>query len=473
MFSVPRRLPLSAVVPALAVASALVLSLGFSTMAWAEKGKDTRTPGGAGEVKDIDDGFAEVELLTRVLETVRENYVDPDKVTYARLMASALRGMLADLDPHSQFLTPEVYEQFKLETESTYEGVGITIAPQPGNLTIVSVREDGPAARAGVMPGDVITKLGEHLTEKLSYLECVNLLRGNPGETLTFTISRPATKETKEFSMIREVMRQETVRDVMLLDPALTGGAKVGYLRLLQFNEPSAQELADALDKLEDNGMTAFILDLRNNPGGLLKTAVEVLGEFLPPGTVVVTTEGRPGAKNPPPLRTPPRQRRVRGFPMAVLVNRNSASASELVSGALQDLGRATVVGAVTYGKGSVQNIIPSGNGTAIRLTIAHYFTPSHKLIHGKGITPDIAVSQTPEEEKRIFEYFRDHSATHPDPAAMAKLGDKPLESAVAAVLKPAAPKTSDGKDVKDQKEADSSGSGGAGKSKPAATPGR
>lgn len=411
----------------------LVSALSLSAQARAQTPPNEATREAAA-VKNIDEGYEQVELLTKVLETVRENYVDPDKVSYARLMASALRGMLADLDPHSQFMTPEVYDQMKLATESTYEGVGITISPQPGSLTIVSVREDGPAARAGVLPGDQIVKLGDTFTEKLSYLECVNLLRGNPGEPLTFTITRPATKETKEFSMIREVMRQETVRDAMLLDPSMTDGAKIGYLRLLQFNAPSAQELADALDKLEDNGMTALILDLRNNPGGLLKSAVEVLGEFLPPDTVVVTTEGRPGAQNPPPLRTPPRQRRVRSYPMMVLVNHNSASAAELVSGALQDLGRAVIVGTTTFGKGSVQSIIPSDGGTAIRLTVARYFTPSHNLIHGKGITPNLVSTLTAEDEKRIFEYFRDHGVTNPDPAALARLGDRQLERAVSAL---------------------------------------
>ncbi|MES2705450.1 MAG: S41 family peptidase [Verrucomicrobiota bacterium] len=410
------------------------LGLALCLTARAQTPPPAETTRDAADMKDIDDGYAEVELLTRVLETVRENYVDPDRVSYARLMAGALRGMLADLDPHSQFLTPELYEHMKQATESTYEGVGITIAPQPGSLTIVSVREDGPAARAGVLPGDLIVKLGDHFTEKLSYLECVNLLRGNPGETLTFTVTRPATRETREFSMIREVIRQETVRDAMLLDPSMTGGAKIGYLRLLQFNAPSAQELADALDKLEDNGMTALVLDLRNNPGGLLKSAVEVLGEFLPPDTVAVTIEGRPGAENPPPLRTPSRQRRVRPYPMMVLVNHNSASAAELVSGALQDLGRAVIVGVTTFGKGSVQSIIPSGRGTAIRLTTARYFTPSHNLIHGKGITPNLVSTLTPEDEKRIFEYFRDHGISNPDPAALAKLGDRQLERAVTAL---------------------------------------
>ena len=380
---------------------------------------------------DIEDGYSEIETLTRVLETVRRNYVDPAKVTYPKLMAAALRGMLAELDPHSQFMSPEVFQQMKESGEATYEGVGFTIAPEPAGLMIVSVREDGPAARAGILPGDRILKLGADATARLSFLECIQRLRGQPGEPLTLTYHRPANRETREVSMIREVIRQETVRDAVLLDPALTSGSKIGYVRLVQFNAPSPRELADALDKLEDQGMAALVFDLRNNPGGLLNAAVEVLGEFVPPNTAVVTVEGRPGATNPPALRTPPRQRRVRAYPITVLVNHNSASASELVAGALQDLGRAVITGTTTFGKGSVQSIIPGDHGTAIRLTTARYFTPSHKMIHGVGITPNLIATLTPEEEKRVFESFRDRTLSQTDPAALTNLGDRQLERAV------------------------------------------
>ncbi|MES2469228.1 MAG: S41 family peptidase [Verrucomicrobiota bacterium] len=405
---------------------ALALAGAFSPLAAQEEKQAIRA--------DIDDGYAEIETLTRVLETVRQNYVDPDKVTYPKLMAAALRGMLAELDPHSQFMSPEVFQQMKDSGEATYEGVGFTIAPEPAGLMIVSVREDGPAARAGMVPGDRIIKLGPDPTAKLSYLECVQRLRGQPGETLTLTYSRPSTRETQEVAMVREVLRQETVRDVMLLDETLTNGAKIGYLRLVQFNSSSPRELADALDKLEDQGLKALVFDLRNNPGGLLNAAVEVLGEFLPPNTAVVTTEGRPGASNPPALRTPGRQRRVRPYPITVLVNHNSASAAELVAGALQDLGRAVIVGTTTFGKGSVQSIIPGDRGTAIRLTTARYFTPAHKMIHGVGIVPNLIATLSPEEEKRVFESFRDRTLSQPDPTALAKLGDRQLERAITAL---------------------------------------
>lgn len=401
----------------------------------------SRTP--AGVSADIEEGFAGVETLTRVMETVRENYVDPAKVTYPRLFAAALRGMLSELDPHSQFLSQEVYREVQQAGEATYEGVGFTLSPEADGLRIVSVREEGPAARAGILPGDRIVKLGTEETSRLTFLECVQRLRGQPGEPLTLTWSRPSQKEPTESVLIREVMRQETVRDAVLLDPKLTEGAKIGYARLVQFQENSPTELADALDRLEDEGMTAMVLDLRNNPGGLLNAAVEVLGEFLPPKTVVVTTEGRPGASNPPPLRTPARQRRNRTWPLAVLVNQNSASAAELVAGALQDLKRATIAGVTTYGKGSVQAIIPGDNGTAIRLTTAHYFTPAHKMIHGVGIVPDVRFKPTPEEEKQLFDSFRDRALAHTDPAKLALVPDPQLAAALTALktFRPAPPK--------------------------------
>ncbi|MDB6070084.1 MAG: Carboxyl-terminal protease [Verrucomicrobiales bacterium] len=387
---------------------------------------------------DIENGYSEIETLTRVLETVRQNYVDPEKVSYPKLMAAALRGMLAELDPHSQFMSPELFQQMNDNSAATYEGVGFTIAPESAGLAIVSVREDGPAARAGILPGDRIIKLGADPTTKLSFLECIQRLRGNPGEPLTLTTHRAPTRETRELTMIREVMRQETVRDATLLDEAATGGAKIGYLRLVQFNATSPGELADALDKLEDQGMAALVFDLRNNPGGLLNAAVEVLGEFLPPNTAVVTTEGAPGTTNPPPLRTPAKQRRARPYPLIVLVNHNSASAAELVAGALQDLGRAVIVGTTTFGKGSVQSIIPGDRGTAIRLTTARYFTPSHKMIHGVGIKPNLTATLTPEEEKKVFEAFRDRSLGKTDAAALTSLGDHQLDRALttlAAIL--------------------------------------
>jgi carboxyl-terminal processing protease len=247
---------------------------------------------------------------------------------------------------------------------------------------------------------------------------------------LKITIQRPATREVKEFEMVRQVMSTVTVKDALLLDGSLAGDSKIGYVRLLQFTQPTANELALALDRLEDQGLQALVLDLRNNPGGLINSAVEVAGEFLPPGTTVVTTEGRNGQPKGPPFKTPDRKRRKREYPLAVLVNHASASGAELVAGALQDLHRAVIVGETTFGKGSVQSVIPIDGGAAVRLTTAKYFTPSHRTIHENGVKPNIVSALTPDEERSVMEFWRRGESVTGDARALAKLGDRQLERA-------------------------------------------
>lgn len=383
--------------------------------------------------RTADDPYAQMETLIRVMELVRQNYVDGSRTSYDRLVAAALRGMLAELDPHSQYITPELNEQLQ-QAAGSAEGAGFTFAPRGGTIVVVTVREDGPAARAGLMPGDQILKAGDLHTAAVSFLESVCALSGKPGESLRLTTWRPATQETREVEILRETQRQETIRDAMLLDPSLTGESKIGYVRLLQFTATTATELADALDRLEEQGLTALVLDLRNNPGGLLTGTVEACGEFLPPGTVVVTTEGRDAAKNPPPLKTPARQRRARTYPVAVLVNHASASGAELMAAALQDLGRAVIVGTTTFGKGSVQSIIPGDGRAAIRLTTAHYYSPKHRTIHEKGVTPDIVAPLTYEEEAKLMDYLRKAPETAADPVRLSRLADRQLERAVMAL---------------------------------------
>lgn len=379
-------------------------------------------------------GYSQMETLTRVMELVRQNYVDEKKVTYERLVAAALRGMLSELDPHSQFIAPELNDALKEGAEATPEGAGFTLAPRTGGMVIVTVQEEGPAARAGMMPGDQVLKIGDTHTAGISYLDGVRLLRGRPGEPLRLTTWRAASQETRELEIIREAGRQDSVRDAMLLEASLTGDTKIGYIRIVQFTAKTATELADALDRMEDQGLAALVLDLRNNPGGLLGGTVDALGEFLPPGTVVVTTEGRDPAKNPPPLKTPARQRRARTYPLAVLINHASASGAELMAGALQDLGRAVLVGTTSFGKGSVQSIIPGDNHTAVRLTTAHYFTPKHQAIHEHGVVPDIIAPLTYEEESKLMDYLRKTTEAAPDPVRLAKLGDRQLDRAVTAL---------------------------------------
>ena len=355
-------------------------------------------------------GYEQIKLFTRVLEIVRQNYADSDKVNYDSLIGDALEGMLAGLDPHSQFMQRPIFEQLKRSTDNTYDGVGITIAIKSDTLAIVAVREDGPAARAGVLPGDQILRIGDIATDKVGLTEAIFLLKGKPGKALTLTLRRPATKELIEIEMIREVIQRDTVKDAQLLPKSIAGRHKIGYIRLLQFSTRTADELGEQLNHLEDQGMEAFVLDMRNNPGGLLNSAIDVCSEFLPPKTLVLTTEGRPEVADVTTFYTDKRSDEVRSYPIAILVNYASASGAEVVAGALQDLNRAIVVGSTTFGKGSVQSVMPVGSGTAIRLTTAKYYTPSKRTIHENGVIPNIVVSLTPSEEKRLMQEWRDHA---------------------------------------------------------------
>lgn len=385
--------------------------------------------------EDADSGFKEIELFTEVLETIRQGYVDSDKVTYEKLINSALEGMLADLDPHCQFMQPKVFEQLKRHTDSTYEGIGVTISTKSDVLTIVTAREDGPAARAGILPGDQILKINNQLTEDLGIAQAVNLLKGKPGEALLLTIRRPATQKLHEFEMKREIIKQSSVMDARILNPKLTAPYRMGYARILQFSEPTAVELADALDKLEQEGMDAFVLDMRNNPGGLLNSAIDVCGEFVKAGTVVLTTEGKPGSGEIKVYRTTAgAKRRNRDYPLAILVNHSSASGAEVVSGALQDLKRCIVVGETTFGKGSVQSIIPIGEGKAIRMTTAKYYTPSHRTIHENGVIPNIVATLTPAQEQALAKWFSKDTLSPEEQKKLANFNDPQLIRAVDAM---------------------------------------
>ncbi|MFK5922900.1 MAG: S41 family peptidase [Verrucomicrobiota bacterium] len=383
---------------------------------------------------DEDDAFEQIQLFTRVLELVRQSYVDPDKTTYKKLISSALEGMLADLDPHSQFMHAKVFEQLKKNTGSTYEGVGITISFRNEVLSIVTVREDGPAARANVLPGDQIIKINSFLIKDVGLSEAVALLKGKPGESLKLTLRRPSTKKVFEVEMVREIIKQKTVKDVRILAKTLTGKHKIGYARILQFSEPTAEEFSTALDKLENQGMEAFILDLRNNPGGLLHSAISVSGEFVAPGTLVLTTEGREGLGIIKPYRTPGSKRRQRTYPVAILVNHSSASGSEVVAGALQDLNRAIIVGETSFGKGSVQSIMPVDNGTAVRLTTAKYYTPSRRTIHENGVFPNIVSTLTSNEEQQLMRWWQRDTLSPAERKKAENFHDRQLDRAVDAM---------------------------------------
>ena len=353
-----------------------------------------------------DEIYPKLELFSRVLEYVRKDYVDGQDLSYQELIYTALKGMLSNLDPHSEFMEPVKYEDLRSDTQGEFGGVGIVITMKDNYLTVVAPMEDTPGFRAGILSGDRIIKIEGKGTGNLGLQDAVQQLRGAPGTDVRISVYRPATDKTMELTLTRAVIKVSTVKDINGGIEFPVNEDKIGYVRLTQFGEQTASELASALKKLDDRGMGALILDLRANPGGLLDQAVRVAEQFLPKGQLVVTTEGR-DEKQKSSYRAERRGKHV-DIPMVILVNHGSASASEIVAGCLQDttaegVSRAVIVGEQTFGKGSVQSILPLQDGSALRLTTAKYYTPSHKVIHEKGIEPDIVVPMTDEEERDMW----------------------------------------------------------------------
>ena len=242
---------------------------------------------------DSNTDYFNLTVFTRALQLVRQDYVDESKTSYRGLTYSALHGMLNSLDPHSQFMEPADYRDMEDDTKSEFGGLGIVVSTKDGVITVVTPMEDTPSMRAGIMPGDEILRINGSVTDRMSLQDALNQLKGDPGQKVTLTIYRPSTKETKEFTLQREIIKVTSVKDAKILDQSEGTKFKIGYLRITQFNEPTAQELSQKLDELQRQGMQALILDLRFNPGGLLTSAVDVCGQFVPPKTMVVYTQGR------------------------------------------------------------------------------------------------------------------------------------------------------------------------------------
>jgi len=348
----------------------------------------------ASDDKDKDSAYANVALMTRVMEIVRKDYVEGGNTSYKELTYSALKGMLTSLDPHSQFMEPESFDDMRSETEGQFGGIGIQIGMKDNIITIIAPMEDTPGWRAGLMPGDKIIAVDGTATDKMALPDAVKLLRGKPGTEVILRILRTKLKEVKDVKIKREVIKVDSVKDAKMLDN------KVGYIRVTQFNGPTDDEFEKNLQKLEKSGMEALIIDLRNNPGGLLESAVEVAGKFLPRNEMVVYTEGRQVERH---IYSAKGNERHPNYPIVVLINGGSASGSEIVAGALQDLKRAVILGETSFGKGSVQSVLPLPDGSAIRLTTAKYYTPGRKVIHEKGVTPDIVVPVTEEDQRALL----------------------------------------------------------------------
>src|SRR5881296_3125593 len=351
-----------------------------------------------------DNGYSQIAIFAKALELVRQDYVDQNKTSYHDLVTAAMKGMLSSLDPHSQFMDPNDFRDMQDDTRSRFNGLGIEVSMKNGLPTVITAMEDTPAAKAGILSGDQILRINGISTERMDLQDAINVLRGPAGAKITLTLLRPSTKEIKEYTLQRAEIKIQSVKGARLLESELSGPFKIGYVRLVQFNEPTADELSKALDELQKQGMQALILDLRNNPGGLLNSAVDVCAQFLPPNTKVVSTQGRVASQQRDYSTSGAKKERPRpNFPMVLLMNEGSASGAEIVAGALKDLHRAVLVGETTFGKGSVQNVMQLPDGSAVRLTTAKYYTPSKQVIQGNGVTPNIRVAMTAEQERSLF----------------------------------------------------------------------
>ena len=341
--------------------------------------------------------YESLEAFSNILSIVKKNYVED--IETKTLVNGAINGMLTSLDPHSAYLTPELYKDLQSDTQGRFGGLGIEITVKGGILTVVSPIEDTPAAKAGIKPGDQIFKIEDEFTKDMSLVDAVKKMRGLRGTKINLTIRREGANELLDFTLVRDVIRVQSVRS-RTLEPGY------GYVRLAQFQERSDRDLQRALEKIvaEKSGLKGLVLDLRNNPGGLLTQAVRVSDMFLDSG-LIVYTEGRIEAQKQKYFAQ--KDSTSQEYPIVVLVNGGSASASEIVAGALQDHKRAVVLGTKTFGKGSVQTILPLDDNSALRLTTARYFTPKGRSIQATGIVPDIIVEAVatqegkPDERKR------------------------------------------------------------------------
>ncbi len=331
----------------------------------------------------VEETYEKLKVFTEILSLVQSNYVED--VNSKDLIYGAVKGMLEALDPHSAFMPPEAFREMQVETHGSFGGLGIEITVKDRMLTVVSPIEGTPADRAGIQAGDRIVKIEGQVTKDMTLMDAVRKLRGPKGSKVTISLLREGSLEPLEVTLVREVIEVKSVRSKDL-------GDGLFYIRLSSFQERTSKDLERALEQAQKAGTTALILDLRNDPGGLLNQAVTVSDMFLDKGQLIVYTQGR--LKNQELRFTAEHSNGLPKLPMVVLVNGGSASASEIVAGALQDWKRAVILGTKTFGKGSVQTVIPLADGSGLRLTTAKYFTPKGRSIHGSGIMPDIIVEQ-------------------------------------------------------------------------------
>lgn len=328
----------------------------------------------------LEEIYGDLETFADSLAIIENHYVDP--VTPKKLVYGALKGMLASLDPYSQFLEPADHDAIRQETEGQFGGIGIEVSYRDGVLSVVTALDDTPAYHAGVLPEDKIVKINGESTRDLILDEAVKMLRGEPGTEVSLSVLRDGESRVIDFNLKRAVIKVKSIKRSGLIDEG------IGYIRISEFQEHTPEDFKKALRNLEKLHLRGLILDLRNNPGGLFPESVKVAECFVPRDKLIVSTKGRLADQNADYMSSG--QTEAKPYPIAVLVNRGTASAAEILAGALKDHGLAILVGTRTFGKGSVQTVIPMKDGSAVRMTTSRYYTPSGRLIHGEGIQPDI-----------------------------------------------------------------------------------
>ncbi len=353
--------------------------------------------------KDKKDNYEALKPLLEVYSLIQSSYVDEDKADPSKLTESAIKGMINSIDPFSQYLDAQAYKDMNDDTKAQFGGLGIEISIKDEQLTVVAPIEDTPAYEAGIKAGDKIVQIEGDSTDGIEIMDAVHKMRGTPGTKVTISIQRGSDPKWKDYTITRAIIKIETVRYTIL-------DKNVGYIRINEFMGDASEKVGKAVARFKRNKVNKLVIDLRDNPGGLLDSSVQIAGYFLPKGSMVVYTMGRDKSK-----RIDFKADRGGDFKgdIVVLINRGSASASEILAGALQDQNRAIILGSQSFGKGSVQTIIPLSDNSALRLTTQQYFTPKDRKIHGVGITPDIVLDEpvpssftTGLYEKNYFENF-------------------------------------------------------------------
>ncbi|MDI6704415.1 MAG: S41 family peptidase [bacterium] len=365
-------------------------------------------------VANDEETYQSLEIFSDALTKIKENFVDPEKTHSRNLIYGAIKGMVEELDdPYTRFMTPEVYREMKVETKGEFGGLGIVITIKEGKLTVISPIEGTPAYRIGIKAGDIITHIEGEETKDITLFEAVHKLRGPKGTKVTITVKREGEEDLLDFTIIRDIIEIESVK-------YSTINKDIGYVRITTFNQNTHHELKEALSKLEKEEIKNLIIDLRNNPGGLLSSAVSVSDMFIKKGTIV-STKGRIESQNR--VYYAREEGTFPNYPLVVLINKGSASGSEIVAGAIKDLGRGVILGERSFGKGSVQTVLSLPDESGLVLSTARYYTPNGTSIHEKGIDPHIIVEgpKFSEEEKKMLKklekggYIKEFAKGHPN----------------------------------------------------------